>query len=165
MHSLCRSISIDAMKTLINVFIQVKKIIATVFSIRSQRYNQYWKQHLKDVHVWSDYSNHQRCAALAADSVTIWLFVNFMTVYRAMHHIAPICLTELCIVMSIHQDCAHLCSTGSGDLSLVVNEGTTYCRRSFAVSGLTTWNTLSLSTRVCIARHFSNWLIAYYFKF
>ena len=38
-------------------------------------------------------------------------------------------------------------SSTHGDLSMAANNGTTYGRRSFAVSGRTTWNTLSLSTR------------------
>ena len=66
-------------------------------------------------------------------------------VYKAMHHTAPVYLSELCVPVSIHQGHANLRSATHGDLSVAANKGTTYGRRSFAVSGITTWNTLSLS--------------------
>ena len=66
-------------------------------------------------------------------------------VYKAMHHTAPVYLTELCVPLSIHQGRANLCSATPGDLSVAANKGTTYGRRSFAVSCPTTWNALSLS--------------------
>ena len=66
--------------------------------------------------------------------------------YKAMHT-APVYLTELYIPVSIHQGRANLCAAIHGELSVAANKGTTYGRRNFAVSGPTTWNTLSLSIR------------------
>ena len=63
-----------------------------------------------------------------------------------MHHTVPVYLTELCVPVLTHRGRANLRSATHGDLSVAANEGTTYGRRSFAVSGPTTWNTLSLST-------------------
>ena len=68
-------------------------------------------------------------------------------VYKAMHHTAPVYLTQLCVPVTIHQGRANLRSATHGDLSLAANKGATYGRRCFAVSGLTTWNALSLSIR------------------
>ena len=68
-------------------------------------------------------------------------------VYKAKHHTAPVYLTELCVPVLIHKGRANLRSATHGDLSIAANKGTTYSRRSFAVSGHTTWNTLSLSSR------------------
>ena len=62
-----------------------------------------------------------------------------------MHHTAPVYLTELCVLVSIHQVRANLRSATHGDMSVAANKGTTYGRRSFDVSGPTTWNVLSLS--------------------
>ena len=68
-------------------------------------------------------------------------------VYKAIHHIAPAYLTELCIAVSAYQGRAYLRSASRGDLSLAANKGTTYGRRSFIVSGPVTRNSLSLSIR------------------
>ena len=68
-------------------------------------------------------------------------------VYKAVHHSAPVYPTELCVPVSIHQGRANLRSATHGDWNSAANKGTTYGRRSFAVSGPTTWNMLSLSTR------------------
>ena len=51
----------------------------------------------------------------------------------------------MCVPVSIHQGHANLRSATHEDLSVTTNKGTTYGRRSFAVSGPTTWNALSLS--------------------
>ena len=64
-----------------------------------------------------------------------------------MHHTSPVYLTELCVPVSIHQGRANLRSATYGDLNVAANKGTTYGRRSFAVSGHTTWNALSPSIR------------------
>ena len=50
------------------------------------------------------------------------------------------------VPVSTHQGHANICSAAREDLSVAANKGKTYGRRSFAVSGPTTWNTLSLST-------------------
>ena len=68
-------------------------------------------------------------------------------VYKAMHHTALVYLMELCVPVSLHQGRANLRSATHGDLSVAANKDTTYGRRSYAVSGPTTWNALSLSTR------------------
>ena len=64
-----------------------------------------------------------------------------------MHHTYPVYLTELCVDVSTHRSRADLRSVARGDLSVAANKGTTYDRRSFAVSGPTTWNAISLSIR------------------
>ena len=68
-------------------------------------------------------------------------------VYKAMHHTAPVYLMERCVPVSINQGRANLRSATHEDLIVAANNGTTYGRRSFAVSGPTTWNALSLSIR------------------
>ena len=84
---------------------------------------------------------------MGTDSVTIrdvlhWLPIQQRIeyklcdlVYKAMHHTAPIYLTELCVLVSIHQGRANLCSATHGDLSVAANKGITYGRRSLSVSG------------------------------
>ena len=67
-------------------------------------------------------------------------------VYKAIHHTAPVYQTELCVPASAHQGRANLRTAAREDLCVVVNKGTMYGHRSFAVSGHKTWNTLSLST-------------------
>ena len=64
-----------------------------------------------------------------------------------MHHTDPVYLTELCVPVSICQGRANLRSAAHADLNVAANKVTTYGRRSFAVSGRTTWNILSLSNR------------------
>ena len=68
-------------------------------------------------------------------------------VYKEMHHTASVYQTELCVPVSVHQGRANLRSARHGDLSVAANKGKTSDRRSFVVSGPTTWNTPSLSTR------------------
>ena len=64
-----------------------------------------------------------------------------------VHHTAPVYLTELRVHVSIHQVRANLRSAIHGDLSAAENKGTPCGRRRLAVSGPTTWNALSMSTR------------------
>ena len=45
-----------------------------------------------------------------------------------------------------YQGRTHLCSVTRGNQSVAVHKGTSYGRRSFAVSGIITWKALSLST-------------------
>ena len=74
-------------------------------------------------------------------------YTKNVLIYKAMHHTAPVYLTERCVPVSIHQGRANLRSATHGDLSVAANKSTNYGRQSFAVSGHTTWNALSLSIR------------------
>ena len=64
-----------------------------------------------------------------------------------MLHIAALHQTELCVAVSIQRGRADLRSATRGDLNATANKGTTHGRRCCAVSGPTTWNTISLSIR------------------
>ena len=63
-------------------------------------------------------------------------------VYKAMHHTAPVNLTELCVPVSIHKGRANLRLATHGEPSVAAIKGTIYGRRNFAVYGPTTWNAL-----------------------
>ena len=147
-----RSLSVDATKTLVNGCITSR--IDSVFS-------QVVVTHLRSLQSVLNAVARLIVKKRKYDPITAtvrdvlhWLLIQQNIeyklcdlVYKAMHHTALVYLTELCVPVSIHQGRANLRSATHGDLSVAANRGTTYGRRSFAVSGLTTWNALSLSIR------------------
>ena len=155
MRSVRRSLSVDAVKTLVNAFITSRiDYCNTVFSrvavihlrplqsvlnaaarliVKKRKYDPITAT-IRDVLYWLPI--RQRIEYKLCDLV-----------YIAVHHTAPVYLTELCVPVSIHRGRANLRSATHGDLSVAANKGTTYGRRSFAVSGPTSGNALSLSIR------------------
>ena len=148
-------LSVDAAKTLVNAFITSRvdycnsvfiRVAVTHLRLLQSVLNAVARLIIKK-------RNDDPITATIRD-VLHWLLIQQRIeyklcdlVYKALHHTAPVYLTKLCVPVSIHQGRANLRSATHGDLSVAANKGTTYSRRSFAVSGPTTWNTLSRSIR------------------
>ena len=150
-----RLLHVDAAKTLVNAFIpsridycnsvfrrvavthlrQLQSVLNAVVRliVKKRNYDQI-KASIRDVLHWLPLQ--QRIEYKLCDLV-----------YKAMHQSAPVYLTELCVPVSIHQGRANFLSATHGGLSVAANKDTTYGLRSFAVSGPTTWNALSLLIR------------------
>ena len=155
MRSMRRSLSVDAAKTLINAFITSRiDYCNSVFS-------RVAVIHLRPLHSVLNAAARLIVKKRKYDPITATIrdVLHYLTiqqrieyklcdlVHKAMHHTAPVYLTELHVLVSIHQGRANLRSARHGDLSVAANKGTTYGSRSFAVSGTTTSNVLSLSIR------------------
>ena len=149
MRSVCRSLSVDSAKTLLNAFITSRiDYCNSVFS-------RVAVTHLRPLQSVLNAAARLIVKKRKYDPITAtirdvvhWLLIQQRIeyklcdlVYKAMHHTAPAYLAKLCVLVSIHQGRVNLRSATHGDLSVAANCG----RRSFAVSGPTTWNALSLS--------------------
>ena len=157
MHSVRRSLSVDAAKALVNAFITSRIYYCNNVFSRVARA----RTHVRPLQSVLNAAARLIVKKRKYDPITAtirdvlyWLPIRQRIeyklcdlVYIAVHHTAPVYLTELCVPVSIHQDRANLRSATHRDLNVAANKGTTYGRRSFAVSGPTTWNELSLSIR------------------
>jgi len=66
-------------------------------------------------------------------------------IYKCLHQLAPICLSELCIPVAATATRSNLRSAVQGNLVISYCRTKRYGRRSFAYSGPALWNSLLLT--------------------
>ena len=129
MRSVRCSLSVDAAKTLVNAFITSQ--IDYCNSVFSRVAVTHQSVLIAAARLIVKKCKYDTITATISD-VLHWLPIQQRIeyricdlVYKAMHHTAPVYLTELCVPVSIHQGHANLRSATHGDLSVAANKGTT----------------------------------------